>query len=217
MSKSQQVDPNEELEQAEDLVQEEEQAEEIENSEENPKKENKGKKDRKKDILEWGIYILVLAALFVVFHSFIMLGRIPSESMEPTLMVHDWTVGDRNAYRNDTPHRGDIIIFYTDEDAEEEQASFVKRVIGLPGETVSFVGNKVYINGEPLDESEYLDDSVETECEETFVVPEGSYFMLGDNREVSMDSRYWEDPYVKIEDIESKVMFVIPFHKLPWF
>lgn len=171
------------------------------------------KKNRKKAALEWGAYFVVLAALFIVFHFFLMLGRIPSESMEPTLMVHDWTIGDRRAYRDTPPQRGDIMIFYS----EEESESMVKRVIGLPGETVTFVGGHVYIDGEPLDESAYLDDSVVTECDEKFVVPEDSYFMLGDNREVSLDSRYWEDPYVTPEDIQSKVLYIIPFHKLPWF
>lgn len=170
-------------------------------------------KEKKKIIMEWGVYVLILAAIFIVFHFFLMLGRIPSESMEPTLMVHDWTVGIRNAYEDTTPDRGDIIIFYS----EEEDEDMVKRVIGLPGETVSFVGGHVYIDGELLDETEYLDDSVITECDETFVVPEGGYFMLGDNREVSLDSRYWENPYVTVEDIQSKVLCVIPFHKLPWF
>ena len=170
-------------------------------------------KAKKRAVLEWGVYFVLLAALYIVFHFFLMLGRIPSESMEPTLMVHDWTIGDRRAYNDVQPQRGDIIIFYS----EEESESMVKRVIGLPGETVTFVGGHVYIDGEPLDESAYLDDSVETGCDEIFVVPEDSYFMLGDNREVSLDSRYWEDPYVTPEDIQSKVLQVIPFHKLPWF
>ena len=175
--------------------------------------ETEERKNKKKAVLEWGIYFVLLAAVFIVFHFFLMLGRIPSESMEPTLMVHDWTIGDRRAYNEARPQRGDIIIFYS----EEESESMVKRVIGMPGETVTFVGGNVYIDGEPLDESAYLDDSVVTECDETFVVPEESYFMLGDNRELSLDSRYWEDPYVTVDDIQSKVLCVIPFHKLPWF
>lgn len=172
-----------------------------------------GAQSRKKAVLEWAVYLVVLAAIFIVFHFFLMLGRIPSESMVPTLMVHDWTIGDRRAYEDAEPQRGDIIIFYL----EEEDSSLVKRVIGLPGETVTFVGGHVYIDGKPLDESAYLDDSVETECDKTFVVPEDSYFMLGDNRQVSLDSRFWEETYVSKEDIQSKVLTVIPFHKLPWF
>ena len=171
------------------------------------------KKQKRKNIMEWVAYFLILATVFVTFHFILMLGRIPSESMEPTLMVHDWTLGNRLAYNGDgKPERGDIIIF-----DQEEEGTLIKRVIGLPGETVSFVAGKVYIDGNPLDESAYLDDSVVTECDETFTVPEDSYFMLGDNREVSLDARYWENPYISEEDIKCKVLCVIPFHKLPWF
>ena len=114
------------------------------------------------------------------------------------------------------PQRGDIVMFYQ----KDENETMVKRVIGLPGETVSFVGGKVYINGEPLDESAYLDDTVETDCGEedkTFTVPEGSYFMLGDNREISLDARYWKHTYITTDDMKSKEILIIPFHRLPWF
>ena len=97
---------------------------------------------------------------------------------------------------------------------KDENETMVKRVIGLPGETVSFVGGKVYINGEPLDESAYLDDTVETDCGEedkTFTVPEGSYFMLGDNREISLDARYWKHTYITTDDMKSKEILIIPF------
>ncbi len=169
--------------------------------------------ERRKFFIEIGVYAALLAAVYITFHYFLMLGRIPSESMEPTLMVHDWTIADRRAYRDRAPERGDKIIFYS----HEEEESMCKRVIGLPGETVSFVGGRVYIDGEPLDESAYLEEDVMTECQDTFVVPEDSYFLLGDNREISLDSRFWEEPYISIEDIQSRIFFVIPFHKLPWF
>ena len=139
-------------------------------------------KQKRKDIVGWVIYIAVLLAIIITFRCFLMIGRVPSESMEPTLMVHDWLIGDRHAYEEEKPQRGDIVMFYQ----KDENETMVKRVIGLPGETVSFVGGKVYINGEPLDESAYLDDTVETDCGEedkTFTVPEDSYFMLGDNRD----------------------------------
>ena len=146
-------------------------------------------KQKRKDIVGWVIYIAVLLAIIITFRCFLMIGRVPSESMEPTLMVHDWLIGDRHAYEEEKPQRGDIVMFYQ----KDENETMVKRVIGLPGETVSFVGGKVYINGEPLDESAYLDDTVETDCGEedkTFTVPEGSYFMLGDNREISLPSAF---------------------------
>lgn len=179
--------------------------------------ENVRDKKKKFDSGRWrkfaapAAYIAIFAVVFVLFHCIWMLGRIPSESMEPTLMVHDWTLGSRLAYRDEPPARGDIIIFYS----KEEDASLCKRVIALAGEEISFVGGHVYIDGAPLDESAYLDADVETECEESFLVPEGCVFVLGDNREVSLDSRWWENPYVDIEDIQSKIFFVLPFHKLP--
>ena len=187
-------------------------------------------KQKRKDIVGWVIYIAVLLAIIITFRCFLMIGRVPSESMEPTLMVHDWLIGDRHAYginldlfgheiskKVKDPERFDIVIFKYPDD---ESQLFIKRVIGLPGETVSFVGGKVYINGEPLDESAYLDDTVETDCGEedkTFTVPEGSYFMLGDNREISLDARYWKHTYITTDDMKSKEILIIPFHRLPWF
>ena len=173
-------------------------------------------KQKRKDIVGWVIYIAVLLAITITFRCFLMIGRVPSESMEPTLMVHDWLIGDRHAYEEEKPQRGDIVMFYQ----KDENETMVKRVIGLPGETVSFVGGKVYINGEPLDESAYLDDTVETDCggeDKTFTVPEGSYFMLGDNREISLDTRYWKHTYITTDDMKSKEILIIPFHRLPWF
>ena len=173
-------------------------------------------KQKRKDIVGWVIYIAVLHAIIITFRCFLMIGRVPAESMEPTLMVHDWRIGDRHAYEEEKPQRGDIVMFYQ----KDENETMVKRVIGLPGETVSFVGGKVYINGEPLDESAYLDDTVETDCGEedkTFTVPEGSFFMLGDNREISLDARYWKHTYITTDDMKSKEILIIPFHRLPWF
>ena len=164
-------------------------------------------KQKRKDIVGWVIYIAVLLAIIITFRCFLMIGRVPSESMEPTLMVHDWLIGDRHAYEEEKPQRGDIVMFYQ----KDENETMVKRVIGLPGETVSFVNDHVYIDGEPLDESAYLADDVLTECDETFTVPEGCVFLLGDNREVSLDARYWENPYISYDDIKCEVKVIIPW------
>ena len=89
----------------------------------------------------------------------------------------------------------------------------VKRVIGLPGETVSFVGGKVYINGEPLDESAYLDDTVETDCGEedkTFTVPEALISCWGITGKF-LDARYWKHTYITTDDMKSKEILIIRF------
>ena len=171
------------------------------------------KQHRRRGWIELGVYAVILAVVFIVFHYILMLGRIPTESMEPNLMTHDWFLGERGAYSEEVPERGDIIVFYSDEFG----MSLCKRVIGLPKEEVSFVGGHVYIDGKPLNESEYLSEDVVTESEDTFTVPEDCVFVLGDNREVADDARYWEDPYVSYEDMQVIIFFVIPFHKLPWF
>lgn len=167
----------------------------------------------KKTKIELLIYVILLVFLFVWFRTVWMIGRIPSESMEPTYMVHDWTIGNRLAYRGDNePKRGDTIIFYS----HEFEMSMCKRVIGLPGEEITFVGGNVYVDGAPLDESSYLEPGIETLSKETFLVPENCYFVLGDNREISLDSREWDNPYIEKEDVQCRIFFNIPFHKLPW-
>lgn len=116
-------------------------------------------------------------------------------------MTGDQIFGNRLAYVKSDPQRYDIVIFYYPDD---EKQKFIKRVIGLPGETVTIRDGKVYIN----DSTEPLRDDF---CPETpvgdfgpYEVPEGCYFMLGDNRNVSKDSRYWLNPYVEKDKIIGK-------------
>jgi signal peptidase I len=131
--------------------------------------------------------------------------------MSPTIKTHDLTLENRLAYQKKEPQRGDIISFSAiDENGEESLHG--KRVIGVPGDVVSFHDGYVYINDEKLDESDYLDEDVETNCIETFTVPDQCVFVLGDNREDSYDSRYWENPYVSYDQIVAKVVLVIPTH-----
>jgi signal peptidase I len=154
------------------------------------------------------ILIAVILALFIrtwVVQAF----KIPTGSMENNLLVGDHLLVNKLAFaptitpleRQILPirdiKRGDIIVFKYPEEPERD---FIKRVIGLPGETVELRHKKVYINGVPLDESYVhfeqppsptpaFDDPKETYGPRT--VPAGHYFMMGDNRDNSADSRYW--------------------------
>ena len=132
--------------------------------------------------------------------------------MEYTIMTGDRIFGNRLAYINKDPQRFDIVIFKYPDD---ETQLFIKRVIGLPGETVEIRDGKVYIDGAETP----LDDSFTPEPPQgnwgPEVVPEGSYFMLGDNRNRSKDSRFWTNTFVKKEKILGKaVLRYFPSPKL---
>ena len=108
------------------------------------------------------------------------------------------------AYLFEEPQRGDIVMFiYPD----NEKDNYLKRIIGLPGEKVEIRDGLVYINDskKPLSEP-YLNDPPNGDFG-PYNVPEGCYFMLGDNRDISQDARYWKNKYVKKEKIVGKVLF----------
>lgn len=169
-------------------------------SEQNEKK----KKSAGRELMEWllvivgGVCAALLISNFILFNA-----RIPSSSMESTIMVGDRVIGLRFAYWFSEPERGDIVIFrYPD----NEEKIYIKRVIGLPGETVEIIDGKVYIDGseQPLQE-DYV-NGVPTGNYGPYVVPENSYFMLGDNRGNSEDSRFWTNKFVKKEKILAKAV-----------
>lgn len=160
----------------------------------------------KAELISWIKIIITAAAIAFVLNNFIIANsRVPSGSMENTIMSHDRVIGSRLTYLFGEPQRGDIAIFHWPDD---ESIYFVKRVIGLPGDTVDIRDGKVYLNGSdtPLDEP-YLKEPMLPEAPMHFEVPEDSYFMMGDNRNNSMDARRWKHTYVKKEKIIAKVLF----------
>lgn len=158
-----------------------------------------------KELWEYIKMIIFVVVLVLIVNNFLLINaRVPSESMEKTIMTGDRFFGNRLAYLFDDPERFDIVVFKYPDD---ESQLFVKRVIGLPGETVEIKDGKVYINGSetPLDDS--FTPETPTGDYGPYVVPDGSYFMLGDNRNHSGDSRFWKQPYVEKEKIVGKAIF----------
>lgn len=161
---------------------------EKENIEETGKK-GKKKQSLGKELFDW--LMVIVAAVVIAFcinHFVIVNAYIPSTSMEQTVMKKDKVIGLRTAYWFSSPKRGDIVIFKYPVD---ESKTFIKRVIGEPGDTVEIKGGLVYINGSEEALVEPYVNGEPTGDFGPYEVPEGYYFMLGDNRLVSKDSRYW--------------------------
>ena len=118
---------------------------------------------------------------------------IPSESMLPTLEVNDRLIVEKVSYHFQKPNRGDIIVFQPTDQLKQQNPSlkdaFIKRVIGLPGETVEVMNERVYINSEPILEN-YIESPPDYQWGPE-VVPPDAYLVLGDNRNNSYDSHFW--------------------------
>ncbi len=149
-----------------------------------------GKKSRKEKsaVLEMIEVVVVALVLAFVIKTFVAGNYwIPSESMVPTIEVNDKVIVTNFSYWAGEPQRGDVIVFKYPLDTRKD---YIKRCIGLPGETIEFKDSLLYVNGELVDEP-YLPDGLVFEDYGPIVVPENSYFMCGDNRNRSADSRVW--------------------------
>jgi signal peptidase I len=157
-------------------------------------------------VLDWiitigGAILIVLALKAWVVNPY----RIPSSSMEPTLhcakpaagceaRFSDRVLANRFVYHFRNPKRGEIIVFTTPPEAKARcgaGGTFVKRLVGLPGETVSERDGIVYINGQQLQEPYIKPERRDHEQPREWTVPQGDYFFMGDNRSESCDSRVW--------------------------
>lgn len=156
-----------------------------------------------KEALSWVLTLLFAVVAAKLINNYVIIkAEVPTGSMEHTIEVNDRVMGLQHAYLFSKPKRGDIVIFpYPD----NPEVTYVKRIIGLPGETVEIKDGFVYIDGTPIEEP-YLKEEMTGEYG-PYEVPEGCYFMLGDNRNLSADSRRWNNTYVKEEDIIAKVLF----------
>ncbi len=154
------------------------------------------------------IYVILIAIFFVLFQSVFMLSFIPSSSMEGTIQINSVVFSTRYDVDEEDIERFDILVFIPPDNPD---ITYIKRVIGLPGETIEVKEGKVYADGTELDDS-FINGSQNQAGDGVYEVPEGCYFFMGDNRNNSNDSRFWENPYVPIKDIQAKAKCILfPF------
>ncbi len=144
-----------------------------------------------KAIAEWVVVLVGAIAVALVLRAFLFQAFwIPSESMEMTLLERDRVLVNKVSYRLHDVNRGDVIVFRRPDDEPGEIRDLIKRVIGVPGETVQGRNNSIYVNGERLDESYLADDEVILDFG-PITVEEDRLFVMGDNRDESLDSRFF--------------------------
>lgn len=151
--------------------------------------------------------IALTVIIFLVIHFAIQSYRVQGVSMQPGLVSDEYVLVNKVAYLFHAPERGDVIVFHYPLDTSED---FIKRVIGLPGDTITVTGTTVNVDGTTLSEP-YISQRANPTGQK-WVVPPDSYFVMGDNRPVSDDSRIWG--YVPNYDIVGKAVMVYwPFNK----
>ena len=161
--------------------------------------------------------IVILIFIVVFLMTFVMSqNKIPSGSMLPTLNIKDRLLVSMLPYYYRSPKRGEMVVFNG-----PDGANWIKRVVGLPGEVIDIQDGNVYINGEYLDESYYLPEEgisalnpiLDTVVTYPYTIPEGYYFLLGDNRLESYDCRYIGA--IQEEKITGKAIYrIYPFDQI---
>jgi len=165
-----------------------------------------------KEIFSW-VKLVVLTVAFALFFNFYIIVNavIPSGSMERTIMTGDRIIAFRLSYVLSDPTRHDIIILPDPDNLRGDL--LIKRIVGMPGETLYAVNGNIYIIPEGEYESQLLDepflqDNDPPRCNFSPVtVPEGAFFVLGDHRNNSMDSRHWFNQFVYEENILGRAIF----------
>lgn len=190
----------------------------IKNWKQSPKIQEAKKKledEKVRGFMRWGFEIvvtLVLAAMvgIMLFQTVTM----QESSMEPTIAVGDRFFINRVVYKFSSPKRGDLIVFRTN--ASDDAALHIRRVIGLPGETIQISGGRILIDGEAYKEGkDFPMISNPGLASSSITLESGEYFVLGDNRNNSEDSRYADIGMIKKRYIAGKIWFTCaPFEKL---
>ncbi|TCS79209.1 signal peptidase I [Tepidibacillus fermentans] len=145
------------------------------------------------EVYEWIKSLLIAGILAFLIHTFLFAVVIVSgSSMEPTLHNNERLIMNKIIYKTHPPERGDIVVFHA-----TESEDYIKRVIGLPGETIEYKNDQLYVNGKPIDEPYLAQERQEWQSKGLLLtkdfgpitVPADTVFVLGDNRNNSTDSR----------------------------
>ena len=155
--------------------------------------------------------IITAAVVFFIRWKVVEPFYIPSSSMTPTLKPLDRILVYKLKYSLGEPQRWQVMVF---KDPQDHHRNFIKRLVGLPGETLQIADGEVYINGvlqekPPEVRSVYYTDDGQWGTLEPLEIPDGCYFVLGDNSERSKDSRLWENPFVSREEIIGEAVTII--------
>ena len=172
-----------------------------------------------KNLLEWIRDIVIAVIVAAIILAFFKPIIVQQESMQPNFYSGDYLITSRQAYRLfGQPERGDVIVFKSHlYDEKGKQKNLIKRIIGLPGDTVEIKNGDVYINGELLQEEYVAEQGLSGEME-AVTVPEGRLFVMGDNRRVSQDSRSPEVGTIEMDSIVGKVVLrLYPFNQIKVF
>ena len=147
--------------------------------------------------------VVLTLLIFLVIRFLIQSYHVEGPSMQPGLNTDEYVLVNKVSYLFQSPQRGDVIVFHYPKDTTQD---FIKRIIGLPGDTIKTDQTHVWVDGVQLNEP-YISQPVNPDITSTtWTVPPGDYFVLGDNRPVSDDSRYWG--FVPKSLIVGKAMFV---------
>jgi len=158
------------------------------------------------------IIIVAVASIFIIYGFIAQPFLVQGASMEPNFSNGDYLLVDEITYKFKSPARGEVIVF---RNPRNEAEFYIKRVIGLPGEKVDIKSNKVFINDVELKE-EYLPEGLKFNGDSSFDLNSDEYFVMGDNRPQSYDSRSW-GPLKQDEIIGAARLRFLPLTKLKTF
>jgi signal peptidase I len=157
------------------------------------------------EALSWAKTVVFAVVFALLVNQFVIVNAsVPTGSMEETIQVNDRIVAFRLSYLMSEPQRYDIVVFRYPDD---ESTLYVKRIMGLPGETVEIQNGLIFINGSGTALRDEFIKGPDYDSYGPFEVPEGHYFMVGDNRGNSRDSRHWNNTFVDERKILGKVIF----------